>query len=151
MADAVVAGPAGTVRFGLLGPLQVVDDAGTARAVSAPKQRIVLGALLLGAGSVVSAASLAEALWDASPPPNAPTVMRTYVMRLRRVLGPVGTRIVGRPSGWAVELHSPEELDLTEVDWLWHVAQAAVEAGEWRQVSSLPRSACPTSSCPASA
>src|SRR5580704_6344086 len=132
--------PAGTldaVRFGLLGPLHVVDGAGAARAVPAAKQRIVLAALLLGHGRMVSAAGLAEALWDASAPPNAPSVLRTYVMRLRRALGPAGGRIAGRPAGWALELHGPEEVDLAEVDALWRASRAAAGAGEWRQVSSL--------------
>jgi DNA-binding SARP family transcriptional activator/tetratricopeptide (TPR) repeat protein len=137
MADLVFAEPRDAVRFGLLGPLHVVDGAGAARAVPAGKQRIVLAAMLLSTGRMVSAADLAEALWDASPVPNAPAVMRTYVMRLRRALGPVGARIVGRPSGWAVELHGPEELDLAEVDCLWRAARAAGEAGQWRQVSLL--------------
>jgi DNA-binding SARP family transcriptional activator/tetratricopeptide (TPR) repeat protein len=125
------------MRFGVLGPLLVVDDAGAARAVPAAKQRIVLATLLLATGSTVSAASLAEALWDTSPSANAPVVMRTYVTRLRRALGPAGVRIVGQPAGWAVELHSPEEFDLTEVESLWRTARDAAAADKWRQVSSL--------------
>jgi DNA-binding SARP family transcriptional activator/tetratricopeptide (TPR) repeat protein len=136
MAGPVAAEPA-AARFGLLGPLQVVDGTGAARAVPAAKQRIALAALLLSSGSMVSAAGLAEALWDASPPPNAPAVMRTYVARLRRALGPVGTRIVGQPSGWAVRFHGPEEFDLAEVDALWRTAQGAAGAREWEQASSL--------------
>ena len=137
MADPVAAGPEAAVRFGLLGPLQVVDGAGTVRVVPAAKQRIVLAALLLSSGRTVSAAGLAEALWDTCPPPNASAVMRTYVSRLRRALGPVGARIVGRPSGWAVVFHGPEEFDLAEVDGLWGIAQGAAGGGEWGQVSSL--------------
>jgi DNA-binding SARP family transcriptional activator/tetratricopeptide (TPR) repeat protein len=136
MADPLVREPGGGVRFGVLGPLQVVDGAGEVRAVSAAKQRVVLAALLLSGGSMVSAAGLAEALWDTGPPPNAPAAMRTYVMRLRRALGPAGARITGRPSGWAVDLRRPEELDLSEVDHLARAARAAAEAGEWGQVSS---------------
>jgi DNA-binding SARP family transcriptional activator/tetratricopeptide (TPR) repeat protein len=137
VADLVAVDPEYDVRFGVLGPLRVVDGAGAQRVISAAKQRIVLAALLLAGGGTVPAASLAEALWDASLPPNAPAVLRTYVMRLRRALGPAGVRIVGQPSGWAVELHRPSELDLTEVDWLWRAARAAREAGEWHQASSL--------------
>jgi DNA-binding SARP family transcriptional activator/tetratricopeptide (TPR) repeat protein len=125
------------MRFGVLGSLQVVDGEGTVTAVRAGKQRVVLASLLLSGGKVVSSAALAEALWDDCPPANASAVMRTYVHRLRHALGPAGTRITGRPSGWAVDLRSPEELDLTEVDQLRRVARAAAEAGEWRQVSSL--------------
>jgi len=137
MADPVAAEPESAVRFGLLGPLQVVDGAGAARVVPAAKQRIVLAALLLNSGSAVSAAGLAEALWDTCPPQNASAVMRTYVSRLRRALGPVGARVVGRASGWAVEFHGPEEFDLAEVDSLWGIAQGAAGAGKWGQVSSV--------------
>ena len=125
------------MRFGLLGPLQVVDADGVSRAVAAAKQRVVLAALLLGGGTMVSAASLAQAVWDESPPPNAGAALRNYVMRLRRALGPAGGRIVGQPPGWAVELHGPEELDVAEADSLWQAARAAGEAGEWRRMSSL--------------
>jgi DNA-binding SARP family transcriptional activator len=129
--------PAAGVRFGVLGPLQVVDGSGAARVVSAAKQRIVLAALLLGTGGMVSAASLAEALWDVSPPPNAPAVLRTYVARLRHALGPAGARISGGPPGWAVELDAPEEFDVAEADGLWRAARAAAEAEQWRQASLL--------------
>lgn len=125
------------MRFGVLGPLQVVDSQGAAKVVSAAKQRILLAALLLGAGRIISAASLSEALWDDCPPPNASAVMRTYVGRLRRALGLVGGRVVGQPSGWAVELRGPEEFDLAQVDQLWHASSAAARAGDWPQVSSL--------------
>ena len=135
--ELVFAKPESAVRFGVLGPLLVVDGSGVPRAVSAAKQRIVLATLLLGSGHVVSARELAEALWDVSPPPNAPAVMRTYVVRLRRALGPAGARIAGRSPGWAVDLRGPEEYDLAEVDDLWRAAQAMAGAGEWRQVSSL--------------
>jgi DNA-binding SARP family transcriptional activator/tetratricopeptide (TPR) repeat protein len=141
MPDPVLAGPGGGVRFELLGPLQVVDGAGAVRVVPAAKQRIVLAALLLSAGEVVPAGVLAEALWDADPPPNAAAAMRTYVMRLRHALGPAGARVLGRPGGWAVQLGGPAEFDLAEVEELWATARAAARAaagaGDWRRVSSL--------------
>lgn len=124
------------MRFGILGPLQVVDSAGTPVVVPAAKQRIVLAALLLASGGTVSPARLAEALWDACPPPNAAAVMRTYVMRLRRVLGPAGARIVGQPAGLAVDLRDAGELDVAEVDLRWRAARAAATAGEWSRVSA---------------
>jgi DNA-binding SARP family transcriptional activator len=126
-----------TVRFGLLGVLEVVDGTGAAWTVPAAKQRVILAALLLGRGRTVSAASLAEALWDESPPPNEPTVLRNYVARLRRVLGPVGPRIVGHPPGWAVELRGPEEFDVIEVDRLRLAARAEADAGNWKHASTL--------------
>lgn len=123
------------MRFGVLGPLQVVDGAGTPVVVSAAKQRIVLAALMLANGGTVSPARLAEALWDERPPPNAAAVMRTYVMRLRRVLGPAGARVVVRPAGWALELRDAGELDVAEVDLRRRAVRTAATAGEWSLVS----------------
>jgi DNA-binding SARP family transcriptional activator/tetratricopeptide (TPR) repeat protein len=129
--------PGAVVRFGVLGPLQVVDGSGAAFAVSAAKQRIVLAALLLAGGSTVSAARLAEALWDAAPSPNASAVVRTYVSRLRHVLGPAGARIARRPAGFAVELRALDEFDVAEADRLRRAARTAAEVEEWEQASLL--------------
>lgn len=136
-----VASSGGAARFGVLGPLQVVDADGITWPVRAAKQRVVLAALLLGDGGTVSAQSMCEALWDSSPPPNAAAVMRTYVMRLRTALGPLRGRVVRRPSGWAVVLCGADELDLTEVERLRSAARAAAEAGDWERVSALLRAA----------
>jgi DNA-binding SARP family transcriptional activator len=127
----------GSARFCLLGPLEVVDAAGTAWPVRAGKQRVVLATLLLGGGTTISAESMSEALWDASPPPNASALMRTYVMRLRRTLGPVGARVVSQPPGWTIVLHGPEEFDLAEVEHLRSAARSAGEAGDLKQVAAL--------------
>ncbi|HET9899255.1 MAG TPA: BTAD domain-containing putative transcriptional regulator [Streptosporangiaceae bacterium] len=126
----------GSVRFGLLGSLEVVDGSGIAWRVPAGKQRVILAALLLGRGRMVAAASLCEALWDGSLPPNESAVLRTYMTRLRRVLGPVGSRIVGHPPGWAIELRSPEEFDLMEVEQLRLAARAEASAGDWMRAST---------------
>ena len=57
--------------FGLLGPLGVRD--GTRQVpVSAPQQRVLLAALLLSAGRVVSLDDLAETLWEGQPPSGGP-------------------------------------------------------------------------------
>jgi DNA-binding SARP family transcriptional activator/tetratricopeptide (TPR) repeat protein len=137
MAHADAVEPAAGMRFGVLGPLQVVDGSGTGWVVSAAKQRIVLATLLLAGGRTVSAASLAESLWDGFPPPNAAMVLRTYLSRLRHTLGPAGARIAGRPPGWAVELHAPEEFDLAEAESLRQAARTAAEAQDWGQASVL--------------
>ena len=50
------------MEFGLLGPLLARDGA-SELIVSAPRQRVLLAALLLKAGRVVGVDELAEALW----------------------------------------------------------------------------------------
>ncbi len=75
--------------FGLLGPLRVRE--GTRQVfVSAPRQRVLLAALLLSAGRVVSVDTLAETLWEGGPPAGARGALHSAVQRLRRALASSG-------------------------------------------------------------
>jgi DNA-binding SARP family transcriptional activator/tetratricopeptide (TPR) repeat protein len=124
------------VKFGLLGPL-AVDAGGSRVTVSAGKQRVLLAALLLHANQVVTAADLAEAVWDGRPPGTARVTLQNYVKRLRQALGPAGyERIVTRPAGYLIEV-APGELDLATFVELQQAARAAARAGAWERVSAL--------------
>lgn len=125
------------VAFGLLGPLRVADVHGTAIRIPQAKQRIIMAALLLRANATVSGGQLADALWEGKPPPNASAAIRTYVARVRRTLGQVGTRLVSRSAGYAIEVHEPGELDLDELERLRAESREAAEAGQWERVASL--------------
>jgi DNA-binding SARP family transcriptional activator/Tfp pilus assembly protein PilF len=137
MHNLAVREPAGRVRFGLLGPLLAANEAGQVAVLRAAKQRTILAALLISANATVSADRLTEILWAECPPPSAAAAVRNYVMRLRRQIGPAGSRIVARPGGYAVEISDPSELDVTEVEGLRRDARAAAEAGQWSRVSAL--------------
>jgi predicted ATPase/DNA-binding SARP family transcriptional activator len=84
----------------VLGPVAVERDA---EAVVAPlgsrSQRIVLGVLAARVGETVPADVLVDALWEEAPPRTAAHTLRTYVSRLR---GLVGDAIVIRPGGYAL-------------------------------------------------
>lgn len=123
------------VVFGLLGPLLVKDPHGATIQIPQAKQRIVMAALLLKANTTVSCAQLAEALWEDQAPPNASATIRTYVARLRRALGPMGTRLVSRPSGYAIEVHEAAELDLRRLECLRSEMREASDAGHWERVA----------------
>src|SRR5262245_57781991 len=69
--------------IGVLGPLTVDGNA----AGLAPRDRVVLTALALRPGEVVSAERLADALWGEQPPASWKKVVPGCVMRLRRALG----------------------------------------------------------------
>jgi DNA-binding SARP family transcriptional activator len=129
------------VAFGLLGPLLIVDVYGTAIRIPQAKQRVILAALLLRANATVSGDQLADALWEDNPPPNALAVIRTYVARLRRTLGHVGTRLVSRPTGYAIEIRGPAEFDLDELERFSAESRQAAEAGQWERVALLSRQA----------
>jgi DNA-binding SARP family transcriptional activator len=133
--------PAVPVNFGLLGPLLVKDVQGTVTGISRAKHRVVLAALLLRANATLSCDQLADALWADRQPPHAPAVIRTYVARLRRALGEAGTRLVSRPSGYAVEVRERGELDLAEVEWLCVQSRQAAGARRWELAAELSRAA----------
>jgi DNA-binding SARP family transcriptional activator len=125
------------VAFGLLGPLLVTDVNGAAIPVPAAKQRIIMAALLLRANATVSGNRLADALWEDRPPPNAGAVIRTYVARLRRTLGQMGTRLVSRPTGYAIEVREPGELDLAKLERFRTELREAADTGQWDRVALL--------------
>ncbi len=84
------------VHIGVLGPL-VVDDEVT----PAPRDRVILEALVLRSDRTVDAELLADVLWDGSPPASWRKVLQGCVMRLRQLLGadsiettPFGYRLV---------------------------------------------------------
>ncbi|WP_269450341.1 MULTISPECIES: AfsR/SARP family transcriptional regulator [Kitasatospora] len=77
--------------------------------VSAPRQRVVMAALLLNANRVISVDRIAEYVWDGAPPPSAAATVRTYVMRLRQSLGEIASaRILTRAPGYLLELGEHE-------------------------------------------
>lgn len=123
------------MRFALLGPLVVVGDPGRQAPLAGPRLRVLLAALLLRANTPVSADALAEAIWDGQPTPAAIETLRSYVRRLRRVLGPEGgTLIQARDPGYLICLQEAD-LDVLEFEALCREAAGALRAGAWGPAS----------------
>ncbi|MFI1255198.1 winged helix-turn-helix domain-containing protein [Streptomyces netropsis] len=80
------------MRFGILGPVQVIAD-GAVLAVGGPRDRRVLATLLLHANRVVTVAGIGSAVWD-DPPATAREQVLNVAGALRRRLG---TGEDGRP------------------------------------------------------
>jgi DNA-binding SARP family transcriptional activator len=121
--------------FGLLGPLSARHD--DVEIVAPPRLRALLAALLVRAGRPVSVAELAESVWDRDPTPGAQVTLRSYVKRLRQVMGPVlGARIVTRGSGYLIDV-CEDELDLLRFGSLYHAGGTALRGSEWQRASSL--------------
>jgi predicted ATPase/DNA-binding SARP family transcriptional activator len=88
------------VRVGLLGPVEVRDDAGGQVAVPGSRLRALLVRLALAGGRPVSGDDLIDAVWGAVPPAGALNALQTLVSRLRRTLPGLtrteaGYRLVG--------------------------------------------------------
>jgi DNA-binding SARP family transcriptional activator len=107
------------VKFRILGPLDVTNGAGPI-ALDAPKQRALLGVLLLHPNETVSTERLIDELWGERPPATATKVLQTYVSQLRRVVG--ADTIATRPPGY-----------------LLRIEDGALDADEFRRLTSAAR------------
>jgi DNA-binding SARP family transcriptional activator/tetratricopeptide (TPR) repeat protein len=124
------------VRFTLLGTLTVADDAGEPVTVPGARQRALLASLLLSANVPVSAAALAETIWDGSPPPGSATTLRSHIRRLRQALGPqAAARLRARDPGHVI-LVREEELDVLRFEAACRDASTARRAARWPQASA---------------
>ncbi|MEU6999728.1 BTAD domain-containing putative transcriptional regulator [Nonomuraea sp. NPDC046570] len=105
----------------VLGPLEV-SSGGRLVDVGGPRPRLLLAALLLQAGEVVSLDRLADLVWEGNPPASAHAQVRVRIARLRRVLGhdAIGTA----PGGYQVR-EEAVVLDTLEAERLLAAARAA--------------------------
>ena len=102
------------MEFRILGPIEVTG-AGNTVSLAGRREGALLAALVLGAGEVVSADRLIDALWRDRPPRSAAKTLQNCVLRLRKTLGanvietrPGGYRLVA--PGDAIDAHRFEEL-----------------------------------------
>src|SRR5262245_29527751 len=100
--------------FRILGPLEVLDN-GRAVALGGPKQRALLGALLLTPNRVVSVDRLIAALWPTRPPAAAANALQFHVSQLRKQLG--DGAIVTQEPGYLIRLEA-DQLDLIRFERL---------------------------------
>lgn len=116
------------MEFRVLGPLEVVAG-GQQLHLGTPRQRTLLGLLLLRAGDVVSCDRLVEELWEEDPPGTARHTLQGYVHRLRGALGPDGWRLQTRPPGYRLKV-SAGELDAQRFQDLAAEGRRALVRGE---------------------
>ncbi|MGX1476459.1 UNVERIFIED_CONTAM: DNA-binding SARP family transcriptional activator/tetratricopeptide (TPR) repeat protein [Streptomyces canus] len=121
------------LRFGLLGPPILYDGQGGAgvRVVGSRKQRILLAALLLEAGRVVSAETLKDALWGGTPPASAKASLHNHVSRLRRLLDDP-ERLRAMAPGYLLRV-APGELDVQVFESHAARARGAHADGNWTE------------------
>ncbi len=117
------------MEFRLLGPLEVLDDAGEAVALGGRRPRAVLAVLLLSPNRAVSTDRLIDAVWGEDPPANARSTLQVHVHALRKALG--ADRIVTRAPGYLARVE-PGELDAERFERL-------VDEGSYEEALSLWR------------
>ncbi len=108
------------MRFLILGPLQVLDPGGQPILVRGRVDRVILGALLLEPGRIVSRDRLIESVWGDQPPDTAANAIQVHISKLRKLLGGaagVESVLQTRSPGYVVGL-PPGELDSVEFERL---------------------------------
>jgi len=115
------------LELGILGPVQAVRD-GRKLGLGGPKQRAVLALLVVRAGQVLPAEYLVEALWRGRPPPGAAGTLRSYVSRLRSLLGPEAV-LVAHGGGYAITVQ-PGWVDASRFERLVEAGRDALTRGE---------------------
>jgi len=119
------------VTLGVLGEVSAERD-GHALDLGGPRQRALLALLVTRAGRTLSVDELAEELWAGEPPDGAAVTVRTYVSRLRAVLGPAAP-IVHAAGGYRIEVPR-ERLDATAFADLVREAGEAAREGLFADV-----------------
>lgn len=118
-----------TVSIRVLGPLRIEGHPTPPR-----RERVVLSALALRAGTAVPADLLADALWGDHVPSSWRKIVQGAVVRLRRQLG--RAVIETTPSGYRL-LTGQEDLDAAEFESLVDRGGRLADAGEHRRAVDL--------------
>jgi DNA-binding SARP family transcriptional activator len=127
-------------RFGLLGPLRVLDAEGRPADLGGPRQRALLAILLLEPGKVVPAERLVTLLWGDGPPAKPLANLQSYVSHLRRALEPArGDRtaptVLGyRGGGYVVDV-DPHETDVRRFEDAAAAGAQALADGRWEDAA----------------
>lgn len=124
------------LRFRVLGPLEVYGPGGW-RAIGAAKWRGILGELLVHAGQVVPAETLADRLWGEEPPPTARTLIRKYVMEVRRAIGDEDAGTLLRRSPGYLLRAGPGEIDAGRFERLARCGREAMSRGDAARAEAL--------------
>ncbi len=123
------------MRFSILGPLEISDDAGRPIAVTRPLHRSALALLLLTAGQPSSASRLIAGLWGDEPLLSPDVSLRSCVYGIRKILPDAG-RLITHPSGYLLAV-APGELDLDDFLDLTRRGRDALDAGNPRTATAL--------------
>src|ERR1700750_211958 len=115
------------VQIGILGPFEVRTDDGAVADLPGARLRVLLIALALEPGRVVSKATLIDWIWGEQPPADTANALQRLVSRLRKAL-PAGV-IESQPGGYRLTA-DPDAVDAVRFERL--VARARDAEGPRR-------------------
>jgi DNA-binding SARP family transcriptional activator/DNA-binding CsgD family transcriptional regulator len=115
------------VRVRLLGPIDVDID-GRPRQVRGHRRKVVLAALAVKPGVVISTDRLIEVVWSGAAPATAQNTLQSHISQLRQVLG-ARSAIRAHPPGYALDL-GPDATDVEVAEGLIEQAGRTEEPHE---------------------
>ena len=121
------------VLVGVLGPVVLRGADGAPVPLGSGRQRRLLAALALHAGTEVDRAELAELVWTDGQPADPVAALQTNVARLRRLL-PAEVTIATGPRGYRLQV-AAEAVDAGRFDA--HLGTAAATADPGRRLGEL--------------
>jgi DNA-binding SARP family transcriptional activator len=127
-----------TMRFGLLGPLEVRDDLGALVDVGGRQPKLMLAMLVAAAGRPVPVDSIIEAIWGDEPPASAIGMLQSYASRLRRCLQPVG--LTWDDTGYRIDA-AVDAFDHVRFEQLADEGRALLDANETERAAVVLRDA----------
>jgi DNA-binding SARP family transcriptional activator len=121
------------LAFGILGPLEVVDQERPV-VLGGPKQRALLAILLLCRGEAVSSDRLIDQLWGERPPVTAAKTLQGYVSHLRKALG--DDVLLTRGGGYLL-VAAPGQVDAERFDVMAADGRRALADGDAARAREL--------------
>lgn len=133
------------MKISVLGPLSLSCDIRQLRAPTAPKQRTVLGMLVIHADRYLSASTLIRELWSEELPATAATTLQTYILSLRKSLSvelrlstdDIANHLLITESGGYRLNDAQLELDSRDFHRLARAGREAFSAGDDESAESL--------------
>ncbi|GAA1293354.1 hypothetical protein GCM10009609_72900 [Pseudonocardia aurantiaca] len=116
------------VRIGLLGGVSATTDGGEPVDVGPAKCQTVLAVLALSASSAIPVPRLVELVWGAEPPRTADKTLQSYVVRLRKALGPTSIVRTGAAYRMAVD---PDAVDVARFQRHLDSGDITAALAEW--------------------
>ncbi|MFI7148395.1 BTAD domain-containing putative transcriptional regulator [Nonomuraea sp. NPDC050022] len=116
------------MRLQVLGPMRFWTGCDWAP-IPSPRPRTLLALLTIGAGRPITTGHMIAELWPVKPPPTAATLLRGYILQLRRALGDDGGEtIITRASGYEIR-RAADETDVARFDALTAQGRTALVKG----------------------
>ncbi|MEU2394172.1 AfsR/SARP family transcriptional regulator [Streptomyces sp. NPDC007369] len=120
------------MQFRILGPVEIHDERRGLRTVpTGSKQRVLLGALVVKAGHLLSYHRLIDELWGEHPPANPANALQAHIARLRKLLEDAGST-------------GQERIDTHALGYQLHTGPDATDAGRFHRLCAQGRAVIAT-------